>query len=177
MSLDADVDGAVDAPGEGVGAVDAPGEDAGAVDGATDTSVEGVGDMAPDIMPEFGCTSGTAQVCYTGPTGTENVGVCVGGSQTCTNGAWSSCIGEVLPAPTDACDTLDNNCNGMTDEFCACTPGATQPCGSDVGLCKKGTQTCSSGMWGTCAGGTNPTTETCDGADNNCNGQTDEGCP
>jgi hypothetical protein len=56
-----------------------------------------------------------------------------------------------------------------------CTNGQTKDCGSNAGECKFGAQTCSNGAWGACVGGTGPTTEVCDGKDNNCNGQTDEG--
>jgi hypothetical protein len=76
-------------------------------------------------------------------------------------------------------DNLDNNCDGVVDGGCACKPGATRECGSSVGECKKGLQTCNtSGQWDTlCKGEVKPTTEICDGKDNNCNGAIDEGCP
>ncbi|MEZ4300314.1 MAG: MopE-related protein [Polyangiaceae bacterium] len=46
-----------------------------------------------------------------------------------------------------------------------------------VGLCTPGTKTCMAGQYGECIGETLPAEETCDGADNDCDGQTDEGCP
>ncbi len=51
-----------------------------------------------------------------------------------------------------------------------------RPCGSSVGECEEGIQTCRNGKWGECVGEVGPTEEVCDGRDNNCNGITDEGC-
>ncbi len=57
-----------------------------------------------------------------------------------------------------------------------CQNGQTRPCstGSDVGECKKGTETCTNGSWGSCTGADGPSTEKCDGLDNNCDGSVDE---
>ncbi|MBU0530543.1 MAG: hypothetical protein KKC05_02615, partial [Nanoarchaeota archaeon] len=56
-----------------------------------------------------------------------------------------------------------------------CTTGQTRSCGSDVGICQKGTQTCTAGEWGSCVGEIRPELEICDDLDNNCNGYVDEG--
>src|SRR5438132_1169625 len=63
----------------------------------------------------------------------------------------------------------------------ACNAGDTQSCGSNVGACRLGTQTCGAdGTFGACVGGVDPTTESCNGIcdniDNNCDGKVDEGC-
>gem|GEM_PF-1691990 len=134
------------------------------------------------------CTHGSTESCYTGPAGTGNVGQCLAGRRTCVNGAWGSCTGEVKPA-AESCKTPgDDDCDGLSNEGCACTPGQTQSCaytgpaGTDgVGQCRAGVRTCfASGatpFWGACAGEVVPTGDSCDGRDNNCNGQTDEGNP
>ena len=56
----------------------------------------------------------------------------------------------------------------------SCINGATQPCGSDVGECQFGIQTCANGQWGVCEGEVGPSTEVCDGIDNNCDAVVDE---
>lgn len=83
---------------------------------------------------------------------------------------------NINPGETETCDSKDNDCDSAVDEGCVCVDGATQPCGTDTGQCQAGIKTCSVGVWGACAGEITPTAEICDGADNNCDGQTDEGC-
>jgi hypothetical protein len=88
---------------------------------------------------------------------------------------WGTCAGEVEPAAKDLCDGGDQNCDGKPNGGCACTNGAQQACGSDVGECKKGKQTCAGGAWGACAGQVAASEELCDCKDNDCDGHTDEG--
>ena len=97
---------------------------------------------------------------------------------------WSSKRGDcddknksVFPGAPEICDNkIDDNCNGTTDEQpCQCLDGKKRECGIDVGACKKGTQSCTDGVWGKCLGLIEPTDEKCDGIDNNCDGSVDEG--
>jgi hypothetical protein len=118
---------------------------------------------------------GSSDEMLTRACGTD-VGACVAGTETCSMGAWGSCTGSVGPI-TERCDgSVDDDCDGLTDEGCACTSGMTRACGTDVGDCVAGTETCSiSGAWGSCTGSTGPATEVCDSRDNDCDGLTDEG--
>lgn len=86
----------------------------------------------------------------------------------------------------DICDNgVDDDGNGMVDDYCACVPGMSQRCfaGSPsvagAGACAWGRQTCVGseiGTWGPCVGSGAPSAETCDAVDNNCDGRVDEGC-
>ena len=135
-----------------------------------------------DTLPDGGILT---QACYDGPAGTEGVGLCVGGTEVCADGGWSSCNGEVLPAG-GYCDGLDHECNGQPSQCIACKLGQAQPCYTGpagtlgVGLCKSGTQNCNdAGVFGTCTGEVLPAPPDagyCDGLDHQCNGVPDN-CP
>jgi trimeric autotransporter adhesin len=89
----------------------------------------------------------------------------------------------INPGATEICDGIDNNCNSQTDEgvlltFYQDSDGdgygnaavSTQACSAPMGYVSNSTD-CNDGN-----AAINPgATEICDGIDNNCNGQTDEG--
>src|SRR6185295_18337556 len=64
---------------------------------------------------------------------------------------------------------------GTTTSGPPCKDGETQTCGSDVGACKPGLETCHHGVFGPCVGAVGPFDEICNGIDDNCDGQIDEG--
>ena len=107
-----------------------------------------------------------------GACSTGKLGVCAPGLRACTNGSLL-CVQSVQPSP-EACDGLDNNCNGVTDEG---NPGGGAACTTGkLGICSAGVSACSSGTI-ICAQISQPVAEVCgDGLDNNCNGLIDEGC-
>jgi hypothetical protein len=68
----------------------------------------------------------------------------------------------------DACDGVDANCDGATDEAFV---GVACDVTNAFGTCP-GTQVCAAGV--VSCGGTEPAGEVCDGVDQDCNGETDE---
>jgi murein DD-endopeptidase MepM/ murein hydrolase activator NlpD len=57
----------------------------------------------------------------------------------------------------------------------SCAEGSRRGCGSDVGECVAGAQTCRGGNWSGCEGGTGPRGEDCNDRDDDCDGRVDEG--
>ncbi|MHB8878939.1 MAG: MopE-related protein [Myxococcaceae bacterium] len=178
------------------------------------------------VIPQGGsCTAGDTQACGSA------VGDCRKGAQSCTEDrTWGGCFGEMGPL-VELCDGRDNDCNGATDDgalltaacektqgVCAaarraCIDGGFEtPCSersygasyqaverscdgldndcngvaddgqasggacADAGVCAGGTRACTGGVPGTCqAAGFEATEASCDGLDNDCDGQADEG--
>ncbi|MFK7989163.1 MAG: putative metal-binding motif-containing protein [Sandaracinaceae bacterium] len=87
-------------------------------------------------------------------------------------------VQTVNPVVPEVCNGFDDNCNGETDEDCGCAPpGSSRACGMDgPGRCLAGMQMCEGGTWTACTGVLATDEEyLCDGQDENCNGQSDEG--
>ena len=65
------------------------------------------------------CTPDDERDCYSGPEGTEGVGICFGGRQRCTpDELWGPCEGEQLPEQEICEDEIDNDCDGVPDSDC-----------------------------------------------------------
>jgi Putative metal-binding motif len=109
------------------------------------------------------------------PCGPMKVGVCHPGTESCDAGTWSACEGAVEPV-VEVCEGagLDEDCNGVANDGCTCTTGETNPCGTDTGACKPGTNVCENGAWGKeCVGSVQPTAEVCNSVDDDCDGTVD----
>lgn len=149
------------------------------------------------------CFEGQQQQC-----GTTDLGECVFGLQTCVNGQWGGCVGEIEAQPElcnqedddcdgivdnvngessieatqcqcflglpleEVCNNIDDDCDGLVDQF-------SRPCGSNIGICQEGAKTCIAGVFQGCVGGRDAELqEICKNSlDDNCNGETDESCP
>lgn len=152
-------------------------------DGPTSPPIDAQREAA---VASFRCEPDTSLSC-----GVSNVGQCRLGVRRCDpqSGTYGECEGAVLPTD-EVCDLLDNDCDNAIDEGTAgsvcnvdespCIPGGSSrlPCGvSQVAPCRLGYRECdpATRRYGTCTGAILPTSETCDGADNDCDGRTDNG--
>jgi len=91
-----------------------------------------VTDMTCSGVINCGCTDGATQPCYDGPPGTEGIGICKGGTRTCsgTPPTWGECSGEQTPLSPDCTSSADNNCNGIPDNAestCHVCPASGDP--------------------------------------------------
>lgn len=99
---------------------------------------------------------------------------CGTGWEVCSQGHWELCSAPV-PAP-ETCDGKDNDCDGIIDNpdqlltvVCYTGPESSM----QFGECHPGVLRCVNGV-PRCANEKTPTYETCDGKDNDCDGQIDE---
>ncbi len=132
--------------------------------GASDTNCNGIDDNC----------NGQVDEGYVATATTCGVGACSAAGQfTCQSGTVVNTCSPGTPAANDnTCNGTDDNCNGQVDE--GFVP-VTTTCG--VGSCAStGVQQCTNGQIVDACSPYAPTTEVCDGSDNNCDGQVDEVC-
>jgi alpha-tubulin suppressor-like RCC1 family protein len=81
---------------------------------------------------------------------------------------------SVKPGTTEACNGVDDNCSGVVDEG---NPGGLVACSAGgLGVCDQGITYCTGGTIH-CVPTMGPSSEICDGKDNDCDGATDEELP
>jgi MYXO-CTERM domain-containing protein len=101
------------------------------------------------------------------------LGECRPGHFVCVNGQ-PVCSQDRGPTP-EICDGRDNDCNGQVDDNVTDPDLLTRTaCGSSLGICKPGVMACVGGAK-FCQGGVQPEPEACNGLDDNCDGQVDNG--
>jgi hypothetical protein len=106
----------------------------------------------------FTCCRGSIGDCTTtcGTTGTRVCG--------------TSCSWGVCSPPPETCNGVDDDCNGAPDDVFACVRGTSSSCTTSCG--STGTRACGDDCSvGACV----PPAETCNGADDDCDGSVDEG--
>src|SRR3989339_589014 len=123
------------------------------------------------------CSDGDDRPCG------KDEGECVAGTQTCDEtGSWSGCAGEIGPID-EACNTLDDDCNGEVDEgenacggVCELADRPDSPCdGSDSDLCADDVYECDELNETVCSAGAD-NVETCNGLDDDCDPATGCSC-
>ena len=109
---------------------------------------------------------GQGKVCETG-----EPGICSAGTTYCDTDLGIRCRRNVEPKAED-CDGVDDDCDGQTDEGF----GQGEYCKTgEPGVCSAGTEYCDGESGIRCLRNVEPDDEACDGVDNDCDGQTDEG--
>jgi hypothetical protein len=101
----------------------------------------------------------------------SGVGICAARGVLRCDAAGEAVCSAVPEAPAiERCNGFDDDCDGQTDEALL----ADRPCNTDVpGICRGGRQTCIGGDF-VCVSVNEPTEETCDTQDEDCDGQVDE---
>jgi len=125
------------------------------------------------------CILGDTQTCRDSPMYDVNTNdilaepyPCGEGLKLCdVNGNWSECY--FLRNTEETCNSWDDDCDGVIDHISIPCSDFSELAG--IGQCEYGESYCELGTYTLCEDQTYPQPEICDGIDNNCNGEIDEG--
>jgi hypothetical protein len=136
-----------------------------------DTDLDGVPDCMDKCSGKAGATYVPDDTCGVGACGSRNV------ASKCSNGVETACKpGAPLGASDATCNGVDDDCDGMVDEDFAMRSSS---CGQ--GACARtGAVRCVAGkLVDSCVAGAAPASDddSCDGIDDNCDGEVDEDYP
>jgi len=182
--IDNDCDGIIDDGNPGGGAACTTGQPGVCAPGVV-TCRNGALSCAPNVTPTLEICDGLDNDCD-GMIDEANpgsgvacrnpgVGECGAGTTTCSGGVLQ-CQASGVVLAQDACDGLDNDCDGVVDED-SCAVAGCGPCSTGgIGVCQPAHMRCANARM-QCVQDAAPSPETCNGLDDDCDGDVDEGNP
>jgi len=143
--------------------------DDGESDGGCTPEVEICDDLDNDCDDMVDEDFDVGAACETG-----DPGICSTGTNACTPEGDVRCVADNVPV-AEECNGLDDDCDGTPDND---DPGGGSNCRTGLfGVCAAGITQCAGAAGVECVQTTMSSTEACNGMDDDCDGQTDEGIP